>query len=109
MKVFVAGANGAIGRSMIECLTRDGYRATAMIRTPATAYRMSATTGRGDTGDRLEGPLAETRSTLTPDLPSFDQGEDNDILICLRSAVVFSRASYSGLRRCERLLDTCLR
>ncbi len=40
MKVFVAGASGAIGRPLIERLVRDGHEVTGMIRRPEGAERM---------------------------------------------------------------------
>jgi nucleoside-diphosphate-sugar epimerase len=35
MKVFVAGATGAIGRQLVPMLTEEGHEVTAMTRTPA--------------------------------------------------------------------------
>src|SRR3954470_11099788 len=40
MKVFVAGASGAIGRSLIEQLTREGHEVTGMIRSASGADRL---------------------------------------------------------------------
>jgi 2-alkyl-3-oxoalkanoate reductase len=40
MKVFVAGASGAIGRPLIERLTRDGHEVTGMIRRAEGADRL---------------------------------------------------------------------
>jgi 2-alkyl-3-oxoalkanoate reductase len=40
MKIFVAGASGAIGRRLIERLTRDGHKVTGMIRRAEGADRL---------------------------------------------------------------------
>jgi 2-alkyl-3-oxoalkanoate reductase len=40
MKVFVAGASGAIGRPLMEQLTRDGHEVTGMIRRAEGADRL---------------------------------------------------------------------
>ena len=37
MKVFVAGATGAIGKQLVPMLVEDGHEVTAMTRTPAKA------------------------------------------------------------------------
>src|SRR4051812_46378606 len=40
MKVFVAGASGAIGRPLIEQLTRGGHEVTGMVRSASGADRL---------------------------------------------------------------------
>jgi len=40
MKVFVAGASGAIGRPLIERLTRDGHEVTGMVRSAEGGGRL---------------------------------------------------------------------
>src|SRR5918998_3624050 len=40
MKVFVAGASGAVGRPLIERLTRDGHKVSGMIRRVEGADRL---------------------------------------------------------------------
>lgn len=40
MNIFVAGASGAIGRPLVERLTRDGHQVTGMVRSAAGADRL---------------------------------------------------------------------
>lgn len=40
MKVFVAGASGAIGRPLVERLIRDGHRVTVMVRSAEAGDRL---------------------------------------------------------------------
>ena len=42
MKVFVAGATGAIGRYLLPRLIREGHEVTAMTRVPARAEQIRA-------------------------------------------------------------------
>jgi nucleoside-diphosphate-sugar epimerase len=42
MKIFLAGASGAIGRRLMPLLRQDGHDVTGMTRTPATARELEA-------------------------------------------------------------------
>jgi 2-alkyl-3-oxoalkanoate reductase len=42
MRVFVAGASGAIGQHLLPALTAQGYQVTATTRTPSKAGRLRA-------------------------------------------------------------------
>src|SRR5439155_17246667 len=73
MRVFVAGATGAIGRPLVECLLAPGHEATGMTRSPerAEALRRRSLTcalcARFVPGHHLEGRRrgADAPSTVT--------------------------------------------
>jgi len=55
MRIFLAGATGAIGRRLLPLLLADGHQVTAMVRSPGAA-------------------LARTSRGWTPRWPTWRQG-----------------------------------
>ena len=53
MKVFVAGATGAIGRRLVPILVRAAYQAIGATRTPAKAAAIRAAGGEAVVMDAL--------------------------------------------------------
>ena len=54
MKVFVAGATGAIGKQLVPMLVADGHEVTAMTRTPAKADAIRSLGARPAIADALD-------------------------------------------------------
>jgi 2-alkyl-3-oxoalkanoate reductase len=54
MKVFVAGATGAIGKQLVPMLTEQGHEVTGMTRTPAKADLIRSLGARPAVADALE-------------------------------------------------------
>src|SRR3954466_13395506 len=54
MKVFVAGATGAIGRRLVPALTADGHEVTGMTRTPAKQGQIRRMGARPAVADALD-------------------------------------------------------
>ncbi|HEY6654587.1 MAG TPA: NAD(P)-dependent oxidoreductase [Solirubrobacterales bacterium] len=54
MKVFVAGATGAIGKQLVPMLVEDGHEVTAMTRTPAKAEAIRSLGARPAIADALD-------------------------------------------------------
>jgi nucleoside-diphosphate-sugar epimerase len=69
VKVFVAGATGAIGRPLLRLLVADGHEVTGMTRSPAKVEAVRAAGARPVVVDAFDAPavarvLAETRPDL---------------------------------------------
>jgi 2-alkyl-3-oxoalkanoate reductase len=56
MKVFVAGATGAIGRPLVQMLVSDGHQVTGMTRSPAKAEALRAAGAEPVVADALDAP-----------------------------------------------------
>ncbi len=56
MKVFVAGATGAIGRPLVRMLVAEGHRVTGMTRSPAKAEALRTAGAEPVVADALDGP-----------------------------------------------------
>src|SRR3954447_16171397 len=54
MKVFVAGATGAIGQQLVPMLVDGGHEVTAMTRTPAKADLIRSVGARPAVADALD-------------------------------------------------------
>ena len=54
MRIFIAGATGAIGRRLVPMLVEGGHEVTGMTRTPAKAEGLRAQGAEaGQEGDRF--------------------------------------------------------
>lgn len=56
MRVFLAGATGAIGRPLVRMLVADGHEVTGMTRSPAKAEGLRAAGARPVVADALDRP-----------------------------------------------------
>jgi nucleoside-diphosphate-sugar epimerase len=64
VRVFVAGASGAIGRQLVPLLLAEGHEVTGMTRSPATAAELTANGATGVVADALD---AESVATAVAD------------------------------------------
>jgi nucleoside-diphosphate-sugar epimerase len=55
MRIFLAGATGAIGRPLIPLLIAQGHRVTGLTRTPAAAERLRAQGAEAVLADVFDG------------------------------------------------------
>jgi nucleoside-diphosphate-sugar epimerase len=55
VKVFIAGASGAIGRQLVPMLITDGHEVTGMTRSPQRAQELGAAGARAVVADALDG------------------------------------------------------
>lgn len=113
MKVFVAGATGAIGRPLIEALNRAGHRVTAMVRSRAEAEqvrRLGADPVLADALEKaaVEAALRQARPDAVIDelthLPTDPAGLDAALPADSRLRLegggnVFAAAEALGVRR----------
>ncbi|HXH28644.1 MAG TPA: NAD(P)H-binding protein, partial [Candidatus Polarisedimenticolia bacterium] len=54
MKIFLAGATGAIGRRLLPLLLRDGHEVIALVRTVARAEALQSMGARVSIADALD-------------------------------------------------------
>jgi 2-alkyl-3-oxoalkanoate reductase len=59
MKIFLAGATGAIGRPLVGLLVADGHRVTGMTRSPAKADALRAAGAEPVVADALDAPAVK--------------------------------------------------
>ena len=62
MRVFVAGASGAIGSRLVPALVRNGHQVVGMTRTPAKTERLRQLGADPVVVDALDEVAVKTRS-----------------------------------------------
>ncbi len=69
MRVFIAGATGAIGRQLVPMLVTDGHEVTGMTRSPERAAELDALGARGVVADALDaGAVREAVAAAAPEV-----------------------------------------
>jgi len=69
MRIFLAGASGAIGRQLVPMLTKLGHEVAGMTRTPAKAEMLRELGAEPVVLDVYDGPaLSEAAAAFGPDL-----------------------------------------
>jgi nucleoside-diphosphate-sugar epimerase len=69
MKVFVAGATGAIGQPLLRMLLAEGHEVTGMTRSPAKAEALRAAGARPVVADAFDAPaVTEALTEAEPDV-----------------------------------------
>jgi nucleoside-diphosphate-sugar epimerase len=114
MKIFVAGATGAVGRRLVLLLTSAGHEVAGLTRSPAKAdllRRIGATPVIADALDRAavmnvvrqEKPeivIHELTSIKKVDLRNFDQGFTETNRLCTEGTDnLLAAARAAGVRR----------
>lgn len=113
MKIFVAGASGAIGRPLIERLTRDGHQVTGMFRSSGgadTLRQLGAAAVQVDAFDRdavrtaleeAEAEIVIDQLTSLPRNPSdLDKALPGDTRLRIEGGGnLFAAAEAVGVRR----------
>ena len=68
MKVLIAGASGAIGRPLIQCLRENGHAVIALVRSPESSRAVAAAGAEPVIADALDAAaVQETVVRVRPD------------------------------------------